>query len=80
MVTSENAPDPPEVPRDETMLESFSAADVPVQAVTVFCKNKAEITRIVDFSSPSRLGRHEVGWVLVGLRVVQTADSTDESL
>ncbi|CAM9649156.1 unnamed protein product [Pylaiella littoralis] len=50
----------PEVPRDGTTLVSFSAEDVPVKAVTVYRKNKAEVTRVVDFSSPSSLGRHEV--------------------
>lgn len=51
----------PEVPgREEPKLVSFQSADVPIQAVTVFCKNKAEVTRVVDFSSPSSLGRHEV--------------------
>eukprot|EP00752_Nemacystus_decipiens_P006822 g6124.t1 len=51
----------PEVPGPEPpKLVSFSGADVPVQEVTVFCKNKAEVTRVVKFSSPSSLGRHEV--------------------
>eukprot|EP00903_Cladosiphon_okamuranus_P006878 g6698.t2 len=51
----------PEVPGPEApTLVSFSGADVPIQAATVFCKNKAEITRVVKFSSPSSLGRHEV--------------------
>eukprot|EP00903_Cladosiphon_okamuranus_P006879 g6699.t1 len=51
----------PEVPSPEApTLVSFSGADVPIQAATVFCNNKAEITRIVKFSSPSGLGRHEV--------------------
>lgn len=78
MVTtiSKNAPaHPPEVPRDETTLVSFSAADVPIQAVTVFCKNKAEVTRIVDFSSPSRLGRHEVGFGWVSLETHRLGNS-----
>lgn len=51
----------PEVPGPEApKLVSFSGADVPVQAVTVFCNNKAEITRVMNFSSLSSLGRHEV--------------------
>ncbi|CBN77797.1 conserved unknown protein [Ectocarpus siliculosus] len=39
---------------------SFSSSDVRIQAVTVFCKGKAEVTRVINFSSPSSLGRHEV--------------------
>lgn len=59
---SKNAPSATtEVPRDETTLVSFSAEDVPVKAVTVYCGDKAEVTRVVHFSSPSSVGRHEVG-------------------
>ncbi|CAN0080877.1 unnamed protein product [Pylaiella littoralis] len=58
---SKNAPSATtEVPRDETTLVSFSAEDVPVKAVTVYCGDKAEVTRVVHFSSPSSVGRHEV--------------------
>ena len=62
----------PEVPGPEgPKLVSFSGVDVPVQAVTVFCNNKAEITRVMNFSSLSSLGRHEVR--------VQTALITPQS-
>ncbi len=53
----------PQVPgREEPKLESFACKEVPIQAVTVFCKNKAEVTRVINFSSPSSLGRHEVSY------------------
>lgn len=58
------APSPPQVPgREEPKLASFPSKEVPIQAVTVFCKNKAEVTRVINFSSPSSLGRHEVSYV-----------------
>lgn len=61
-----NASPPPScVPApDSPKLVSFPSSDVPIRAVTVFCKNKAEVTRVVNFPSPG-LGRHEVGCVPV---------------
>ncbi|CAN0144949.1 unnamed protein product, partial [Ectocarpus sp. 4 AP-2014] len=60
-MATETAP-PPSVPgADAPKAVSFSSSDAPIQAVTVFRKGKAEVTRIINFSSPSSLGRHEVG-------------------
>ncbi|CBN77798.1 conserved unknown protein [Ectocarpus siliculosus] len=59
-MATETAP-PPSVPgADAPKAVSFSSSDAPIQAVTVFRKGKAEVTRIINFSSPSSLGRHEV--------------------
>ncbi|CAM9377083.1 unnamed protein product [Ectocarpus sp. 6 AP-2014] len=59
-MATETAP-PPSVPgADKPKAVSFSSSDAPIQAVTVFRKGKAEVTRIINFSSPSSLGRHEV--------------------
>ncbi|CAN0048331.1 unnamed protein product [Ectocarpus sp. 12 AP-2014] len=59
-MATETAP-PPSVPGvDAPKAVSFSSSDAPIQAVTVFRKGKAEVTRIINFSSPSSLGRHEV--------------------
>ncbi|CAM9685635.1 unnamed protein product, partial [Ectocarpus sp. 12 AP-2014] len=59
-MATETAP-PPSVPgADAPKAVSFSSSDAPIQAVTVFRKGKAEVTRVINFSSPSSLGRHEV--------------------
>ncbi|CAM9390615.1 unnamed protein product [Ectocarpus sp. 8 AP-2014] len=59
-MATETAP-PPSVPgADAPKVVSFSSSDAPIQAVTVFRKGKAEITRVINFSLPSSLGRHEV--------------------
>ncbi|CAN0102755.1 unnamed protein product [Ectocarpus fasciculatus] len=60
-MATETAPPPPSVPgADAPKVVSFSTLDAPIQAVTVFRKGKAEVTRVINFSSPSSLGRHEV--------------------
>lgn len=64
----------PEVPGPEApKVVSFPSTDVPVQAVTVFCKNKAEITRVANFSSPSGLGRHEVSIEIIRALILGSA-------
>ncbi|CAN0145015.1 unnamed protein product, partial [Ectocarpus sp. 4 AP-2014] len=59
-VTSEIAPPPSASGVDAPEVVSFSSSDAPIRAVTLFCKDKAEVTRVINFSSPSSLGRHEV--------------------
>ena len=58
MTTPNSSPTVPDVP--ERVHVAFSSEVAPIRDVTVFCENKAEITRNVNFSSPSKLGRHEV--------------------
>ncbi|CAN0195768.1 unnamed protein product [Ectocarpus sp. 6 AP-2014] len=59
-MATETAPPPSASGADAPKAVSFLSSDVPIQAVTVFCKDKAEVTRVINFSSPSSLGRHEV--------------------
>ncbi|CAM9353479.1 unnamed protein product [Ectocarpus fasciculatus] len=61
MATETATAPPPSVPgADAPKVVAFSSSDAPIQGVTVFRKGKAEITRVINFSSPSSLGRHEV--------------------
>ena len=50
----------PAVPAPELHAVSFSSKDVPIKAVTVFCKGKAEVTRVVKMPASSVIGPHEV--------------------
>ncbi|CAB1112331.1 unnamed protein product [Ectocarpus sp. CCAP 1310/34] len=59
-IATETALPPSVLGADAPKAVSFSSSDAPIQAVTVFCKGKAEVTRVINFSSPSSLGRHEV--------------------
>ncbi|CAM9685567.1 unnamed protein product [Ectocarpus sp. 12 AP-2014] len=59
-MATETAPPPSTSGADTPNVVSFSSSDAPIQAITVFCKDKAEVTRVIKFSSPSSLGRHEV--------------------
>lgn len=61
MATSSSPTAPPTVPAPEFHAVTFSSKDVPITAVTVFCEDKAEVTRVVNFStSSSGVGPHEV--------------------
>lgn len=51
---------PPTVPAPEFHKATFSSKDVPITAVTVFCKDKAEVTRVINLSTSSGVGPHEV--------------------
>eukprot|EP00904_Undaria_pinnatifida_P004389 jgi/Undpi1/13951/HiC_scaffold_9.g03602.m1 len=58
--SSPTAPAAAVVPAPETHTVAFTSNDVPITAVTVFCEDKAEVTRIVNFSTSSAIGPHEV--------------------
>ncbi|CAM9101943.1 unnamed protein product, partial [Laminaria digitata] len=55
-----SSPTAPTVPAPDYHTVTFSSKDVPITAVTVFCEDKAEVTRVVNFSPSSGIGPYEV--------------------
>lgn len=41
--------------------KNVQVQDAPIQAATVFTRNRAEITRLLAMPSPAKIGLHEVG-------------------